>query len=57
VLCVIHDLPLAARFATNLILLNEGQVTAIGKPEEVLTSKQCETAFNLAFAANGHLVL
>lgn len=57
VLCVMHDLPLAARFATNLILLDEGQVTAIGKPEEVLPSKQCEAAFNLAFAANGHLVL
>jgi len=57
VLCVMHDLPLAARFATNLILLDNGQVTAIGKPEEVLTSKQCAAAFNLSFAANGHLVL
>jgi iron complex transport system ATP-binding protein len=57
VLCVMHDIPLAARFATNLVLLDNGKITAIGNPEEVLTSKQCETAFNLAFAANGHLVL
>jgi len=57
VLCVMHDIPLAARFATNLILLDNGQVTATGKSEKVLTSKQCEAAFNLAFADNGHLVL
>lgn len=37
VACVLHDLTLAARFCHRLLLLHEGQMVAIGTPEEVLT--------------------
>jgi len=37
VLCVLHDLNLAARLCDRLILLNEGRVVADAAPREVLT--------------------
>ena len=37
VLAVLHDLNLAAAYADRIVVLSEGQVVALGKPEEVLT--------------------
>ena len=37
VLAVLHDLNLAAAFADQVLVLSEGHVVAVGKPEEVLT--------------------
>ena len=37
VLAVLHDLNLAAAFADKIMVISEGRVVAIGKPEEVLT--------------------
>jgi iron complex transport system ATP-binding protein len=42
---VVHDLNLAARFADQIVLLNEGRVIASGTPTEVLTAKQIEAVF------------
>jgi iron complex transport system ATP-binding protein len=36
VLCVSHDLSLAAAYADDLVLLNAGRVAATGRPEDVL---------------------
>ncbi|WP_024832437.1 ABC transporter ATP-binding protein [Ruminiclostridium josui] len=38
VLAAIHDLKIAAKYCTRLILMNGGQVVADGSPEDVLTS-------------------
>jgi iron complex transport system ATP-binding protein len=47
VVCVMHDLTLAARFADHLVVLSEGRVTACGAPSEVLTEALLGDAFAL----------
>src|SRR5690348_2956441 len=42
---VVHDLNLAARFADQIVLLNEGKVVASGTPAEVLTAERIEAVF------------
>lgn len=37
ILAVLHDLNLAAAFADQIMVLSEGQVVTLGKPEDVLT--------------------
>ena len=44
---VVHDLNLAARFADQIVLLNEGRVVANGTPDEVLTAERIEAVFNV----------
>ena len=47
VLGVLHDLNLAAKFADQIVLLNEGKVLASGTREEVLTKEHIQTAYQL----------
>ncbi len=56
VLCVLHDLPLASRFADHLIVLQDGKLAIEGKPKAVLPGPELRTAFGLAFDAEGHFV-
>lgn len=42
---VVHDLNLAARFADQIVLLNEGRVVATGRPTDVLTADRIEEVF------------
>jgi iron complex transport system ATP-binding protein len=44
---VVHDLNLAARFADQIVLLNEGGVVASGTPIEVLTAERIEAVFSV----------
>jgi iron complex transport system ATP-binding protein len=44
---VIHDLNLAARFCSRLLLLHGGTVLADGTPEEVLTTENLSEAYNV----------
>ena len=44
---VVHDLNLAAKFADNLVLLDNGKLLAAGKKEEVLTKENMKTAYRL----------
>ena len=44
---ILHDLSLAARFCDRLLLMQNGRVTAIGTPWEVLTPENLRTAFNI----------
>lgn len=48
VLAVIHDLPRAAAWATRLVLLDEGRLTAGGAPAEVLETAAAARAFGVA---------
>ena len=44
---VVHDLNLAARFADQIVLLNEGRVVATGAPGEVLTAELIQAVFEV----------
>jgi iron complex transport system ATP-binding protein len=44
---VVHDLNLAARFADQIVLLNDGHVVATGAPVEVLTAERIREVFGV----------
>lgn len=44
---VVHDLNLAARFADQIVLLDGGQVVAVGSPTEVLTLENIRKVFDV----------
>ncbi|TCP42943.1 ABC transporter ATP-binding protein [Rhodovulum marinum] len=47
VLAALHDLGLAARFCTRLVLMHRGQLVADGPPREVLTEANLARVFGL----------
>ena len=47
VVAAIHDLKIAGRYCSRLILLNKGQIVADGSPEEVLTSKNLSQVYGI----------
>ena len=46
VLCVSHDLNLAAEYCNRLMMINHGQVFATGTPDEILTTKYIKEVFH-----------
>ncbi len=44
---VLHDLNLAARYADHLVVMRDGEITARGRPDEVLTAELVADAFAL----------
>lgn len=44
---VVHDLNLAARFADQIVLLNDGRIVATGTPAEVLTADRIRDVFEV----------
>lgn len=50
VILVVHELALAARFCTKLILLGDGMTAAIGKPADVLTEKNLSAVYGIPIA-------
>lgn len=47
VIAVLHDLALAARFCTSIVLLYEGSIAAHGLPGEVLTASTLERHYTI----------
>ena len=47
VVAVMHDLPLAARFADRILLMREGRLIADGTPRDVLTAEQLAASFGI----------
>lgn len=47
VIMVLHDLNLAARYADNLIVMQDGQVVAEGSPETVVTREMLRNVFDV----------
>ncbi len=47
VIAAIHDLKIAARYCTRLVLLEEGTIAADGKPEYVLTSENISKVYGV----------
>lgn len=48
VLAVLHDLTLAARYCTRLVLLHQGQVIATGSAAQVLTAEHLASVYGVA---------
>ncbi|MDF2988363.1 MAG: transporter related, partial [Eubacterium sp.] len=47
IVAAIHDLKIAARYCTRLILVNDGQIAAEGTPEEVLTTENLSGVYGI----------
>lgn len=47
VVCVLHDLTLAARFADHVVVIDNGRVAAFGSPQEVFTEDLLRAVFGL----------
>jgi len=47
IIAAIHDLKIAARYCTRLVLMNEGEIVADGSPEEVLTSENLSRVYGI----------
>jgi iron complex transport system ATP-binding protein len=47
VIAVVHDLSLAAEYADNVLLLNNGVVDAFGTAEEVISAQNMSRCFNM----------
>ena len=57
VVAVLHDLTLAARFCTRLVLLHEGHVLADGVWTEVLSDPNLARAYGVAVRREGALIV
>ncbi len=47
IIAAIHDLKIASRYCTRLILMNRGRIVADGVPEEVLTSQNISEVYGV----------
>ncbi len=54
VVAVMHDLPLAARFADRVLLMREGRIEADGPPRHVLTPAQLAASFGIEASVTKH---
>jgi len=54
VLAAVHDLELAARYADQLLLLNEGRIKAEGPPAAVLTQGRIADVFGMRVEVDRH---
>lgn len=57
VVCVVHDLNLAARFAHRIAVIHQGRLAALGTPVDVLTAALVEDVFATQAAVIDHPVL
>lgn len=55
-LVVLHDLNMAAQFADRLILLNNGAIEMVDKPQEVLTQERISNVYNYPCTIHHHPV-
>lgn len=53
-LVITHDLNLAAQFADRILLMRNGKVVRLGKPEEVLTPELLNQVFDVEVLVDAH---
>ena len=54
VLMALHDLNVAARYCHRLVLLHQGRIVAMGRPEEVLTPERLKLAYGIEVEVSLH---
>jgi iron complex transport system ATP-binding protein len=54
VICVLHNLNLAAQFADRCLILDQGRLVADGEPAEVFTPETLSNVFNLDILIQPH---
>ena len=54
VIMAIHDINLAARYCSEMILLSEGRIFAVGSPKKVLTQENIKEVFRVSSIVNGN---
>jgi len=47
IVMVLHDINLAARYASNLVAMRDGSVIYSGHPDEIVSSEMVQNTFNL----------
>ena len=47
IIMILHDINIATRYSDRIIILNEGEVAAIGEPKEVITKKNISSIFGV----------
>lgn len=47
IIMICHDINIAAKFSDSIILLSEGSIFAMGRPEEVITSDNLEKVYGV----------
>ena len=57
VLAVLHDLDLAARFADRVALLTDGELVALGTPQQVLTAERLSEVYRTPIHVEEHVGL
>ncbi|KOF12994.1 iron ABC transporter ATP-binding protein [Ensifer adhaerens] len=56
IVTTLHDINLAAEFATDVAILTEGRMTAFGSPEDVLNPQALSAAFGVTATAHNNAV-
>ncbi|MEM8917442.1 MAG: ABC transporter ATP-binding protein [Pseudomonadota bacterium] len=52
-LLILHDVELAARYATRLIWMKQGRIIADGPPDDTLTTQQLEDVYDIRASVHG----
>ena len=52
-LVVLHDIQLAARYASRLVWMKDGRIVADGPPEETLTSERLSDVYGVQATVSG----
>ncbi|WDF54252.1 heme ABC transporter ATP-binding protein [Mucilaginibacter sp. KACC 22063] len=47
VICILHDINLAAAYADQIMILKQGKVQALGRPQQVVTCENIHNAFGI----------
>ena len=55
-LVVLHDIALAARYASRMVWMQEGRIIADGPPEETLTEQRLAEVYGVRARVDGAVV-
>lgn len=56
IVCILHDLQLAAHFASKICVLQNGEIVRQGTPEEILQTSHMEQVYQISTSCVGHPV-
>src|SRR5690606_23959214 len=54
VICILHDINFASRYADKILILKNGKKVAFGSPEEVINCENIHIAFDIQVSLFNH---